>query len=205
MKTVLYLLIAILGNALGTAIMSTTDLGMTAWGSGASNTGYLLGITLGQAFIVLSVLFYVFATIIRKKFILREMIESTVFLLSFSFLSDLFISLMPDLGVLPYWLLLLTNIFGMLILMFSIAVHIRLHRFVHPMDVFLHVLQSKLKSVSKGTYFAYGIGFSIAVICGLLYGEIQDIEIGTGITLLSSGLVMKYYNKWILDKWKFPS
>ncbi len=204
-RTILYLIIAILGNALGTAIMSSTNLGMTAWGSAASNTGSLLGITLGQAFIVLSVIFYVFATIIRRKFLVYEMFESAGFLLSFSLLSDYFVSLIPELNELPYWLILLINVFGMLILMFSIAVHIRLHRFVHPMDIFLYVIQRKLRSVSKGTYFAYTVGFGIAIFCGLLYGSIEDIGVGTIITLLSSGLVMKYYNKWILDNWSFPS
>lgn len=203
MRTVLYLVIAILGNALGTAIMAETNLGMTAWGSAASNTGNLLNISIGQAFIVLSVVFYVFATLLRREFKLKEMIESIIFLLSFSFLSDFFISLMPNLSNLNYVLMLLINIFGMLILMFSIAVHIRLHRFVHPMDIFLYVIQKKLKSISKGTYLAYFIGFGIAITCGLLSDGITDIGIGTIITLISSGVVMKYYNKWILDKWTF--
>lgn len=205
MRTILYLFIAILGNALGTALMARTNLGMTAWGSAASNTGYLLGITLGQAFIVLSVLFYIIATLLRRKFILKEMIESTLFLLAFSFSSDYFILLIPELDGLPYYVLIILNVCGMLILMFSIAVHIRLHRFVHPMDIYLYVIQKKLKSISNGTYLAYATGFGIAILCGLLYGDIMDIGVGTAVTLLSSGLVMKYYNKWILDKWRFDS
>ncbi|WP_038468870.1 hypothetical protein [Candidatus Izimaplasma sp. HR1] len=203
MRTIIYLLIAILGNALGTAIMAETNLGMTAWGSGASNTASFFNLTIGQAFIVLSIIFYVLATFLRRKFILKEMMESTVFLLAFSFLADYFITLMPDLSNLGSVLLLLINILGMLVLMFSIAVHIRLHRFVHPMDIFLSVLQTKLHSISKGTYLAYSIGFCFAIVFGLLAGGITDIGVGTVITLVSSGMVMKYYNKWILDKWKF--
>lgn len=205
MRTVFYLVIAILGNALGTAIMAETNLGMTAWGSGAANVGNFLSISVGQAFIVLSVVFYILATFLRRQFILKEMIESIIFLLSFSFLADYFITLMPDLSNLGYAVKLIVNVLGMLVLMFSIAVHIRLHRFVHPMDIFLHVIQKKLKSISKGTYLAYFVGFSFAIIFGLLAGGITDIGIGTVITLVSSGLVMKYYNKCILDKWQFDS
>lgn len=203
MRTIYYLSIAILGNALGTAIMSKTDLGMTAWGSAASNVAAVFGVSLGQAFGILSIIFYLLATIIRKKFILKEMIESAIFAVLFSSLSDLFIQTLPDLPVLPFTIVLLLNILGMLILMFGIAVHIRLHRFVHPMDIFLYVIQKKLKSVSLGTYLAYFIGFGIALSFGLINGDIVGIYIGTGVTLLSSGLVMKYYNKWILDKWHF--
>ncbi len=203
MRTILYLMIAIIGNALGTALMASSSLGMTAWGSGASNVGSFFHLSIGIGFIILSVLFYGLSVIIRRKFNLIEMIESTIFLLSFSFLADVFIDLLPSFIGINIVYRIMINIVGMLILMFSIAVHIRLHRFVHPMDIFLSTIQKKMRSVSKGTYFAYFIGFSIAIIFGLLDGEIVDIGIGTVITLVSSGLVMKYYNKWILDKWKF--
>lgn len=203
MRTVIYLVIAITGNALGTALMANSSLGMTAWGSSASNVGSYFHLSIGLGFIILSVLFYGVSIIIRKKFDFIEFIESTIFLLSFSFLADAFINLLPSFIELNMVYRVMINILGMMILLFSIAVHIRLHRFVHPMDVFLSTIQDKLKSISKGTYFAYFVGFSIAIIFGLLSGEIKDIGFGTVMTLLSSGLVMKYYNKWILDKWNF--
>jgi len=203
MRTILYLIIAIIGNAFGTALMSNSSLGMTAWGSSASNVGSFFHLSIGLGFIILSVLFYGLSCIIRKKIYVIEMIESTIFLLSFSYLADVFINLLPSFTSYHMGYRVLINIGGMLILLFSIAVHIRLHRFVHPMDIFLYTIQQKLKSISKGTYLAYFIGFSIAIVFGLLDGEIKDIGFGTLMTLLSSGLVMKYYNKWILDKWKF--
>ena len=71
------------------------------------------------------------------------------------------------------------------------------------MDVFLRVLQQKVKSIAIGTYYAYFIGFSIAIVFGLLNREILGIREGTILTLLSSGYVMHIYNKYILDKWDF--
>jgi len=203
MRKVWYLVIAITGNALGTALMEETDLGMTAWGSAARNFSNYFDISLGMGFIILSVFFYVLATCIRREFILNEMIQSTIFLLSFSFLSDFFIYLIPSLSNLNDFFRLLINIFGMLILMFSIAVHIRVHIAVHPMDVFLYVMQKKLKSISIGTYLSYFMGFLIAVVFGLLHRHIDAIGVGTMITLISSGYVMHFYNKYILDKWSF--
>ncbi len=203
MKKVWYLIIAVTGNALGTALMYETGLGMTAWGSSASNVSNFFDVNIGYGFIILSIVFYTLATLIRGKFLVRELIESTVFLLSFSFLTDYFVYLMPSFVDLNIALKLLINVVGMLVLLFSIAVHIRVHIAVHPMDVFLHVVQVKMKSISKGTYLSYFLGFAIAVVFGLIGSGITDIGIGTLITLASSGLVMKYYNLWILDRWDF--
>ena len=83
MKKVLYLVIAVVGNALGTAFMAETNLGMTAWGAGSLNFAKYFDLSLGTGFIILSVFFYLTATIIRRKFILIEMIQSFLFLFSF--------------------------------------------------------------------------------------------------------------------------
>ena len=202
MRKIVYLIIAVLGNALGTALMANTFLGMTAWGSAAFNVSNYLGITLGLGFAILSVIFYVSATLIRKKFILRECIESIIFLVSFSFFADRFVDWFPSFVGYHYVIRLLINIVGMLVLLFSIALHIKVKRAVHPMDVFLYVLQEKVKSVRFGTYLAYAIGFSIAVVFGLLHGWIENIGEGTLLTLVCSGLLMDIYNKKILSKWK---
>ncbi len=203
MKKTWYLIIAIIGNALGTAIMNNTSLGMTAWGSSAKNISNLFGVTVGQAFIILSVFFYVVAIIIAKKFVLIKFVESFLFLFGFAFCSDFFISIIPDLSHLAYVFRLLLNVFGLLVLLFSIALHLKLQIAVHPMDVYLYELQLALRDVRKGTYLAYFSAFLIAVVAGLLHGEIEGINVGTVITLLGSGMIMHYYNVLILDKWSF--
>ena len=199
-NTFFYLLIAIIGNALGTALMEQTNIGMTAWGSSALNTANFLGITLGNGFIVLSVFFYIVALLIARKVDFLAMFLSFVFLFSFAYLTDFFLLLVPDFSTLPYIIRIIINLFGLLILLFSIAVHLRINIAVHPMDVFLRVVQQKT-SIAFGTYLSYFIGFSIGIGFGLLHGSIEGIGIGTVFTLTISGLVMKYYNLWILDKW----
>jgi len=203
MRKFWYLIIAIVGNALGTAIMNNTSLGMTAWGSSAKNISNLFGVSVGQAFIILSVFFYLVAILIARKFVFRKFIESFLFLFGFAFCSDFFISIIPDLSQLSYMLRLLLNVFGLLILLFSIALHLKLQIAVHPMDVYLYELQMALKDVKKGTYLAYFSAFLIAVTSGLLHGVIEGINIGTVITLLGSGMIMHYYNVLILDRWTF--
>jgi uncharacterized membrane protein YczE len=90
----------------------------------------------------------------------------------------------------------------MLILLFSIALHLKVKIAVHPLDVFLGVLQDHFNSVKKGTYLTYLCAFFVATFFGIIYGRIEAIQIGTVITITSSGFVMDFYNRTILQKWK---
>lgn len=196
----MYLLIAILGNALGTALMDQTSIGMTAWGSSALNTSNFLGVSLGNGFIILSVFFYLVALTLAKKVDFLAMFLSFLFLFSFAYLTDLFLLFIPDFSSMNFILRTLINLFGLLILLFSIAVHLRINIAVHPMDVFLKEMQKKT-SIAKGTYISYFIGFLIGITFGLLHGGIEGIGLGTFFTLTISGVVMSFYNKYILDYW----
>ncbi|PAT01426.1 hypothetical protein CI105_06845 [Candidatus Izimaplasma bacterium ZiA1] len=197
------MIIAVTGNALGTAIMSQTGLGMTAWGSSSSNLAAYFNISLGTGFIVLSAFFYTIAVIIRKKIIIKEMIFSTVFLLSFGYLVNIFLLFIPDFRDLNIIVNFLINIVGLLILLFAIAVHLKVNFAVHPMDVYLKTINEKFNSVIKGTYFSYISAFLVAIVFGLLNGEIQNIGIGTFNTIAFSGIVLNFYYSKVITKWTF--
>ena len=194
MKKIGFLTIAVIGNALGTALMAETELGMTAWGSGALNLSNFFDISLGLGFVCLSILFYIIAITIRKEFIFNEFLMSFAFLFAFGVFTDIFILLLPELIQLSFVVRIMLNLFGLLILLFAIALHLRVNLAVHPMDVFLSVMHKQFKNVAIGTYFVYFIGFAVAIIFGLLHGVIEGVGIGTVNTLLLSGIIMKYYD-----------
>ena len=203
MKKLLILFIAVLLNAFGQSLMAQTDFGMTAWGMAAINTENLFNISLGMSFIVLSICAYFVGTAIRRKFILREMIESFIFLFAFGGFTDLFVYLIPDLSAINVALRVLFNVFGLLILLFSISLHLKVGIAIHPMDVYLREIQKKVKSISKGTYISYGSAFLIGTVFGLIYGEIGGIHIGTIYTLLLSGLIFDFYTNKLLKNINF--
>lgn len=202
MRKIGYLIIAITGNALGTAIMEESNVGMTAWGSSALNTSNFLGVNLGIGFVVLSVFFYIIANIIRRRFDFKELVFSFLFLFSYAYLVDVFLWIIPSIGHFDYFYRLLIDVFGLMILLFSISVHLKINIAVHPLDVYLHELQ-KVIGISYGTYLAYSSAFILGVGFGLLHGGIEGIGLGTVITLTCSGFLMKLYNEKILDKWMF--
>ena len=123
-------------------------------------------------------------------------------MIGFSIFTSIFMKIVPDLEYLNYVYRAIINIFGLFILLFGIAVHLKVNIAVHPMDVYLYVIQKKI-GVLKGTYFCYFSGFSVAIIFGLLNNELLGIGLGTAFTLLLSGLIMKFYNSIVLSHWNF--
>ena len=203
MRKILVLIVAVLLNALGQSLMAQTEFGMTAWGMAAVNLEAYIHISLGMAFIILSILSYFVATLMRKRFDLREMIESFLFLFAFGFLTDLFVYLIPSLGDMHIIVRFLCNFLGLLVLLFSISLHLKVNRAIHPMDVYLKEIQIKMNSVRYGTYMSYGSAFIIGAALGLLNGEILGINFGTIYTLLLSGIIFGFYSNVLLKNVRF--
>ncbi len=200
MKKALYLFIAVIGNGLGSALMFQADLGMSAWGSAAANVSNAITfLSPGEAFIILGILFYIVALIIHKKVILYDLVLSLLFLVSFSTLLDFFLFIIPDFSVMEMWIRLLVSVIGLLILLFAIAIHLHVNIAVHPMDVYLKVMQEEVfKNVVKGTYFAYFSAFIIAILFGLWSGDVTGLGPSTILTLIFGGTIMGLYNKYII-------
>lgn len=186
---------AVLFNALGTAMMAESNMGMSAWGTAAINLSNYLGISLGLAFNIVAIVFYILALVIMRRFSWKEALLSFGFSLSFGLFSDIFMYMIPDI---PQSMLLvrsIVNIIGLLVLLFGIAIHLRINLAVHPMDVYLGSVQKAFGSIAKGTYVAYFSAFLVAAVFGYLAGGIVGVGFGTINTLLFGGIILNYYDK----------
>ena len=197
MKTLGQLVIAVCGNAFGLALMLKTDLGASAWGAATSNLSLFFGWSEGLSIIIISVGFYLIAILIQRRFIWFDALLSLAFLLAFGSLLDVFLRWLPALHDIAIGWRILWNVIGMLVLLFSIALHLHIKIAVHPLDVYMQALQQRFKQVAVGTYLTYGSAFVIAILFGLLHGEIADIGIGTILIVLFGGVIMNGYEKWV--------
>lgn len=197
-KKLFILLCSVIGNALGTALMTNTRLGLTVWGSAAKNVSIFFNISFGTAFIILAIAFFMIAISINRKMRPNEMLMSLIFLISFGLLSDLFIFVIPDFSDLHYMFRLIINFSGLVILMFSIALHLKILIAVHPCDIFLYQMQVVFKNDTLGTYATYSIVFLISICFGLLSGMITGIGVGTLLTLCFSGVLIRFFNRTLL-------
>lgn len=201
MKKIVFLTIAILGNGFGSALMFQTGLGMSAWGAASSNVASYFNISLGSSFLFISEVFYIIALLIMRRFNLIEIGLSTLFLFSFSIILDVFVGILPTMTEFGLVDKIAVNVVGMVILLGSISLHLKVNLAVHPLDVFLKAMQTKVfKDVIRGTYFAYTCAFSIAVVFGSLSGNIESIGIGTVLILVFGGYVMGIYDTHVTSK-----
>ncbi len=197
-KKLIYLCVSVLGNALGTALMVNSNMGLTAWGSAAYHMGSFFHLSFGTSFIILALLFFGIALLLSRKFHVIDILLSLAFLLSFGFLSDLFISWISIIHTWNLWLRVGMNVIGLFILLFSIALHLKILIAVHPCDVFLYQMQVRLKSDFWGTYVTYGVAFSIALVFGILAGNLSGIGFGTIMTVTMSGTIIRIVNRTFL-------
>lgn len=194
-KRLIYLGYAVLFNALGTAMMAESNLGMSAWGTAAINLSKFLGVSLGVAFNIVAVVFYIFALLIMRRFSVKEALLSFGFSFSFGLFSDIFMYMIPDIPESLVALRIIINIIGLFVLLFGIAIHLRINLAVHPMDVYLGAVQKAMKSVAKGAYLAYSSAFFVSILFGWLSGGIIGIGLGTLNTLVFGGLILDFYDK----------
>ncbi len=122
----LFLICSVFGNALGTALMTQTGLGLTAWGSAAKNVADFYGITFGTAFIIIALIFYGIALIMQKKVEIMSTFMSLAFLITFGLLSDVLIHWIPDMTGLLIQFRIIINFLGLCVLLLSIALHLNL-------------------------------------------------------------------------------
>jgi uncharacterized membrane protein YczE len=135
-----------------------------------------------------------------RSFKIVDILLSLGFLVSFGMLSDLFIGWLELIKTIPLVIRIGINFVGLSILLFSIALHLKILIAVHPCDVFLYEMQVRLKSDLWGTYVTYAMAFLIAIIFGLLSGAVSGIGLGTITTVTLSGAMIRFYNKTFLNK-----
>ncbi len=192
---IIYLIYAVLFNAIGTALMAKSNLGMSAWGAASINLAEFLNVSLGVSFNIIAVVFYLIALILLKGITLKEVIYSFAFAFSFGTFTDLFVYLLPNISAMSLFVRVVANIIGLLIMCLGIAIHLRINVAVHPMDVYLGAVQRGLKNVAIGTYVAYGSAFLVGVAFGVMNGGIVGIGFGTAFTLLFGGLILGRLDK----------
>jgi len=196
MKKIKLLMIAIFFNAIGTGLMSFSDLGLSIAGAFAANFANFANISLGLSFNVLSLFFYFIAVLIYRKFNIKEFIYSFSFSLLFGLIMDNFLMLLNGVTITSLYIKMIINVIGFLILFYGVAVHLYINTAVHPLDVFLKAVQEKF-TIKSGTYITYSIFFICSLVFGFLDGQIFGISIGTINTLIFSGVTIGYFTTHI--------
>ncbi len=184
-KNYIMFAVSYLLNALGNALMIKGSVGALMWTSTFENFGNLIGVTAGTATSILSVLFYTISKIIGKDFKPKDAVICVVLSVFFGTLIDFFLYIIGKSPLDKVYLNYTIALLGILFIAIAVSLAIRANVAFLALDDFLKNLKIYILkgSVVKATLASQTIGFVIAIVCGLLYGEVVNMTI---LTILAS-------------------
>ncbi len=175
-KRWLMVIIAILLNALGNAMLAYPGLGNTYWGIAATNLSELTGISFGNAIIAITLCLFIFNRIALKEY--RPLLDtlSLIITLVFGKLIDMFIYLLANNIDLTnnYILANVIWVAGLLIMTASISMYLKpnliIPAFDENMGVFAKIFFNG--NFAKAGYLATAVAMVITAVCSILRGEL---------------------------------
>ncbi len=165
-------ILAIIANALGNAMLAYANLGNTYWGVAAQNISAYTGIEFGTAIIAITVTLFIYNRIALKQY--RPLLDTLSFIVTVSF--GIFINMFY--GLLATYVPIennpvLANIIwagGLIIMTMSISMYLKPHLIVpafdENMDVFAKLYFNG--NYAKAGYLAMVISMVVILVVGLL-------------------------------------
>ncbi len=208
-KRWIMVILAILINALGNAMLAYANLGNTYWGIAAVNISELTGIQFGTSILVITLTLFVYNRIALKEY--RPVLDtlSLIITVCFGLLINMFTALLAKYVVLTDNIIL-TNIvwiIGLLLMTSSIAMYLKPNLIVPAFDENMGVF-AKLYfkgDFAKAGYLAMVVAMVIVAVVSLIRGALP-----IGFTLYALFVIltfghfinfffnnMKFYDKFI--------
>ncbi len=193
LKNYIMFAISYVFNAFGNALMIKGSVGALMWTSTFENFGNFVGVTAGMATSIISVIFYIVSKIIGRDFKLKDTIICLILSVSFGTLIDFFLYLIGKTPLDSVYLNYTIALVGMILISVSVSLAIEANVAFLALDDFLKNLKVYVfkGNVLKATYGSLGIGFIIAIITGLLYGQIANMTVLTIISSLLFGYLVQ--------------
>lgn len=194
-KYVMFLL-SFLINAFGNALMVKGSIGSIVWTVTAENIGAFLSVSVGLATTIISVIFYIISKIIGKDFNIKDTALCIVLTIIFGYAIDFFIMLIGSNQSTNQILNYVYGFTGIIIVCMSSSLVMRANVAYLAFDDFnknlkIHIFKG---NVTKAITLSIFIGFSIALIFGLLHGQIVNVSLVT-FTSFGLGFVVSFFDK----------
>ncbi len=188
--------ISYLLNAFGSALMVKGSIGSIVWTVTAENLGAFAGITVGLATTIISVVFYIISKIIGKDFNIKDTGVCIVLTVFFGFFIDFFIMLIGAEQSANMIVNYIYGFTGIIIVCMSSSLVIEANVAYLAFDDFnknlkVHIFKG---NVARAITTSICIGFSIAIIFGLLNGDIVNVSLVT-FTSFGLGYVVSTFDK----------
>lgn len=194
-KYVLFALSYVL-NALGNALTIKGSVGTIVWTSTCENIAFYFNVTIGVATTIISIVMYTVSKLIGKDFKVKDTVICILLSSLFGFLVDMFIYILgptPSPNVLTNYIYCIS---GVLLIAMCVSVTIYVNIAFLAIDDFLKNLRHYVfnDNIVLATNSSMLLGFALAIIFGLLNGQILNMTILTILLSLFLGKIIHFFD-----------
>ncbi len=196
-KNYILFILSYLLNAFGNALMIKGSVGALMWTSTFENVALFLGVSVGIASSIIQIVFYTISKIIGRDFKLKDTAICLGLSVFFGTLIDFFLYLIGPASFENAYLNYLIFFISVIMISTSVSLAIKANIAFLALDDFIKNLKTYIfkGNVMKATNASLGIGFIIALIFGILHGEIANMTILTIISSISFGYLVQLSDK----------
>ncbi|BDR56617.1 hypothetical protein [Xylocopilactobacillus apis] len=202
-QIVIYLIIAIIIDALGNALTVSLNLGSAFWTASAVNLSHLTHIDLQSILIIYGIIVIIINVIFLKKIEPRRIFNNFLFMIPFSLLvgyTTKFFNLF-HINHLNLFIRIFLDFIGIIMIAAAISILQRVNILLHPNDDLMQIIRFKFFKgrASIAMWVSFIPPIIISLICFVITKKIYAINIGTIFSLLFQGSIIG-----ISDRVVFP-
>lgn len=194
-KYVLFVMSYLL-NAFGSALMVKGSIGSIVWTVTAENLGAFIGISVGLATTIISIIFYIISKIIGKDFNIKDTSICVLLTLMFGVLIDFFIIIIGPEQSNYMAINYVCGFIGIIIVCMSSSLAIEANVAYLAFDDFNKNMKNHIfkGNIALAITASVIIGFVLALVFGLLNNQIVNVSLVT-FTSFGLGFIVRFFDQ----------
>lgn len=203
-KRYIIFIVSLLLNALGNAFMLKGNVGSTPWTAAFGNVSNYFNITPGTASIIISILFFIISKIIGKDFKLFQSIICLIASSSYGLVTDFYLAIIGREQSAFIVVNYLYAFLGVILVAMAVSFAIQANIAYLALDDFLKNLKFYIckGNIALATFASSFIAISMAVVTGLLFGEVENITVLTLLVAVFLGVIVSFFDRIFVFKFE---
>jgi uncharacterized membrane protein YczE len=202
-QIVIFLAISLIMNAMGNGLTVACNMGSAVWTASAANIASDFSFPIGRVLFFYGLLQIVVNALLLQKIEPKRIFGNMIFLLFFSSFVGIFTNAFSSMGVphvaIPIRIVL--DLIGVVMIAIAISIYQRVNVIMHPGDEMTSII--RFKYVNGNPKIAQWLNFSIPaaiiLLLMLVTGNLVAVNIGTIVSLLITGSVIGFADKYIFS------
>lgn len=198
-KGIVLLCLSVLLNAFGNALTVKAALGSAPWTAAGLNLSDMLGITVGNALIIIGFIALMADDLLRRRWNRMKDVYNFLYVLSFGYVIDGWLFVMQSIAINGLFLRIAVCVIGVMCIAAALSIYFRVNLVLHPFDDLLKILRDKYLhgNVVLAQRISLGVPLLFGLAAGIIRHRLIGISLGTAISFLCMGYFILLFDKTI--------